>query len=645
MSKTIQRSNMTQTDSKGKVIREPRDNSEGNSTNVRWYTLEGAALAGAINANLNFIAQNQSSRLEQLTVSTRLYGNTNAYNILGAAVLRASAVNSNPMSQRISFNLCNSVIDTLISKMAKNKVVPTFVTNGGDWSMQKKAKLLTKFAQGVDYELKVHDLAINAFRDAAVWGDGFLHIFNKDGRLAIERELPHNLWVDQVEALVGPPRSLYRTMIMDRGIACELFPELEEQIMTSSPPSYNEIGGVGTSANLIEAREAWHLPSSKGTNDGLHAIAINDAVIAEEYKDDYFPFAHFCYTGAARLLGYYGQGACERLQNIQGEVNRNMITVQKALWMGATAKVFLENSSKVVSQHLNNDVLPIIHYTGQAPIFYTPPLVQPEIYQWIDSLIDKGYRQEGVSPLSSQGVKPMGVDSGKAIRAMTQVEDDRFQFMGQQMESFTLEIHRQCINVIKEMAGDKGGSYEVTFPQANFIETIDWKDINLSEDHYVLKAFPTSELSDDISGRLSDVQELAQAGFISPRTAQRLMGMPDVEMLDTLTTAAENRIHQMLEKILDDGEFTPPEENNDIGLGEQLVLQYYNYAQYMGAPVERLNMLLHWKSQLQVIKQKAMEGQAMMAMQAQQAAQPMAAPQATPQSNLVPNVATQTTQQ
>jgi len=313
--------------------------------------------------------------------------------------------------------------------------------------------------------------------------------------------------------------------------------------------------------------------------------------------------------------------------------------------MGATAKVFLENSSKVVSQHLNNDVLPIIHYTGQAPIFYTPPLVQPEIYQWIDSLIDKGYRQEGVSPLSSQGVKPMGVDSGKAIRAMTQVEDDRFQFMGQQMESFTLEIHRQCINVIKEMAGDKGGSYEVTFPQANFIETIDWKDINLSEDHYVLKAFPTSELSDDISGRLSDVQELAQAGFISPRTAQRLMGMPDVEMLDTLTTAAENRIHQMLEKILDDGEFTPPEENNDIGLGEQLVLQYYNYAQYMGAPVERLNMLLHWKSQLQVIKQKAMEGQAMMAMQAQQAAQPMAAPQATPQSNLVPNVATQTTQQ
>lgn len=634
MNKKIQRSNMTQTDKDGKVLRAPVDNAMGQARNFKWFLLEGADLAGGLAATLSFVRQHQSARLEQLTVSTRLYGNNNAYNLLGAAITRASSVNSNPMSQRISYNLCNSVIDTLISKMAKNKVVPTFITNGGDWSMQKKAKQLTKFSQGLDYEHKIHDLTINGFRDGAVWGDGFLHVFNNDRKLCIERELPHNIWVDQVEALVGPPKSLFRNMILHKSVALERYPELEEAIMETAPPSYNEVGGQGTSADLIEVIEAWHLKSGEDADDGVHAIAIGNDAIKEEYDYDYFPFAHFCYSGMSRLLGFYGQGACERLQNLQGEINRNMMTIQKALWMGATAKVFLENSSKVVSQHVNNDVLPIIHYQGTAPIFYTPPLVQGEIYQWVESLIEKGYRQEGVSPLSSQGVKPMGVDSGKALRAMTDIEDDRFEFMSQQMEAFTLDVHKQAINVIKEIAEDnKDGSYEVTFPQANFVETIDWKDIKLDEDQYVLKAFPTSTLSDDLVGRLSETQELAQAGFISPRTAQRLMGMPDVEMLDTLTSAPENRIHQILEKILDDGDFTPPENNHDLTLAAQLVLQYYNYGQYMGAPTERLNMLLDWKSQLQNLQAQAVQAQA----QAQAAAQPQAVPTAPPQSNLLPN--------
>lgn len=636
--RTVQRSNMTLTDSKGKVLRAPKDNAD-QSRNFRWWTLEEKDMAPAVGATLRFIRQQQSSRMEQLTVSTRLYGTTSAYNLMGAAITRASSVNSNPMSQRVSYNLVCSVIDTLVSKMAKNKVVPTFITNGGIWSMQKKAKQLTKFSQGVDYEHKIHDLTINGFRDGAVWGDGFLHVFEKEGRLAIERELPHNLWVDQVEALVGPPRSLYRTRVMDRNIALELFPELEDEITILAPPTYQEIGGQGTSADLIEVIEAWHLPSSKKAKDGCHVICIGDGAISDPYEKDYFPFPHFCYTGSTRLLGWYGQGAAERLQNLQGEINRNMITIQKALWMGASAKVFLENSSKIVDQHITNDILPLIHYSGTPPIFYTPPLVQPEIYQWVESLIDKGYRQEGVSMLEAASVKPMGVNSGKAMRTMTDIADQRFEFMGQQMEAFTLEVHRQSINVIKDISeSKKDKSYEVTFPQTNFVETVDWKSINLSEDQYVLKAFPTSSLADDLTGRLSETQELAQAGMISPRTAQRLMGMPDVEMLDTLTSAPEDLLHKILEKILDDGEFTPPEENHDLALAEQLTLQYYNYGQFMGAPTDRLNMLLDFKSQLKVMKDKAMQGQAELAAQVQGAAAPAANPQPTPTSPLIPNV-------
>ena len=63
-----------------------------------------------------------------------------------------------------------------------------------------------------------------------------------------------------------------------------------------------------------------------------------------------FPFAHIRY--ASRKFGWYGQGVCERVQNLQGEINRCMILKQRALWMQGAFKVLIENGSKIVSQHL-----------------------------------------------------------------------------------------------------------------------------------------------------------------------------------------------------------------------------------------------------------------------------------------------------
>jgi hypothetical protein len=314
-----------------------------------------------------------------------------------------------------------------------------------------------------------------------------------------------------------------------------------------------------------------------------------------------------------------------------------MIIVQKSLWMGGSFKVLLETGSKVVSQHLNNDVGAIIHYTGTPPQYITPPVVQPEIYQWIDSLIVKGYKQEGVSTLSASGEKPLGVDSGKALRTLNNIEDDRFLSIQQEIEDCTLEIARQAVNVVKKIHA-RTGTYKVTFPNTQFIETVDWNDIDLSEEQYVLKAFPTSSLSEDISGRLSEIQELAQAGMISPRTARRLMGMPDVEMNENLSNAAEDLIHKIIEDILDDGNYRDFEPAfMDANLAKQLTLEYHNYADYMNCPTDRLGLLERFNSSIDAALQMAQQAQIAIQAQAQAAAQPQANPEPTPTSNLIPN--------
>lgn len=635
--KKVERKNMTQTDSKGKVTRAPRDVSQGELHNFNWFKMDaGTEMAQSIAQTIKFIQRHQSNRIEQLTVSTRLYGNTSAYTLMGTAFTRASSVNSNPTSQRISFNLCQSVVDTLVAKMAKNKVVPTYITNGGVWDQQKKAKDLTKFSQGFGYEQKVHTKSIDAFRDGAVWGDGFCHIFRKGDRACVEKVLPHELFVDMIEAVSsgdGKVQQMHRVKIVDRSIAYEMWPELSENIEMVSPAGFQEIGGQGTAADLITVTESWHLKSGEDAKDGVHAICIGDGCLKGEYDKDYFPFAHFSYS--RRLLGYYGQGACERLQNIQGEINRCMVLKQRSQWMMASFKLLLKNDSKIVSQHLNNDVGAIIRYSTEPPQYVTPPATNPELQAWIDSLIDKGYRQEGVSQLSAASEKPMGVDSGKALRTMTDIEDDRFLFVGQEMEEFQLEIYRQAINVIKEIYAEKN-EYKVVVPSTKFMDTVDWGDIDLDEDQYVLKAFPTSSLSDDLTGRLAEIQELAQAGMISLRTAQRLMDMPDVEMSESLATAAEDLLHKNFEEMLDKGKEIPPEPTQDLQLAKTLCLEYINYAQYMNCPDKRVELLRKYNVALDDLIVQATQPPPP-AIPGAGPASPQANPAPAPVSQLLPN--------
>lgn len=641
----VQRSNMTSTDSKGRVLREAKkDKDTAELTKFYWWKSDEESMAQEIASTVKFIQQHQQGRLEQLVASTRLYGTSAAVSLIGTAFSRAQ---SNSMastgSQRISFNLCQSIVDTLQAKIAKNKVTPTFVTNGGVWGMQKKSRDLSKFIEGCFYQNDSHRKGAYVFRDAAIWGTGILHVYRDKNSIATEKVYPHELFVDTIEALSTNPQQLHRIKIVDRDILLAMFQGDDEQeqrdaIEAAMPASYNDIGGVATAADLVKVTESWHLASDPDAeeSDGLHVICIDDTVLfKEEWKKDYFPFVFMNYS--KNPFGFWGKGACERLQNIQYEVNTLMILDQKSRRMMSSFKILLENGSKVVSQHLNNEVGAIIHYTGTMPQYVTPPAIDPSNGEKINDLISKAYQQEGVSQLSASSQKPMGLDSGKALRVYNDIEADRQLFIGQEMETYYLEEARQMIEVAKDIYADTK-TYTVVFPSGRFMETVDWKDIKLKEDEYVLKAFPVSSLSDDMSGRLQEVQELTQAGMISPRTSRKLMRTPDLEMSDNLANAAEDLLCKIIEDILDKEEFQPPEPYYDLVLGKQLSLEYYNYAKFQNCPNETLELLRQFMAQIDDLTGVAAPSPIAPPGAAMGAGQAPANPQATPQSPLIPNV-------
>jgi hypothetical protein len=593
---TVQRSNMTQTDAKGKVLRESKETNANTSVNFRWWLSDDITMAQDIAGTIRFIQTHQGSRMEQLTVSTRLYGMNTAYNLIGTAFTRASSVNATPSTQRISFNLVESIIDTLESKMAKNSVIPTYITNGGLWDVQKKAKDLTKFTQGLFYQEKVHKKSIDSWGDGAVWGDGFVQVFEKDDKVQIERVLPHELFVDMIETLTGQPTQLHRVKYMDRDRALAILPELEENIMTVAPAAYQDVGGSGTVADLITVTESWHLRSGPTKKDGLHVFCVGDGALPEDYNKDYFPFPHFRY--AKRKLGWYGQGAAERLQNFQGEVNRCMLLKQRALWMQSAFKVLIEQGSKVVDQHISNEVGTLIHYVGTPPQYIAPPATNPELQLWIDRLIQLAYQQEGVSFMTSTGEVPLGIQSGTALRTLNQISDDRFLFMQQELEDYSLEIARQGIEVVRDIYKRKH-KYEIIFPNTQFMETIDWKDIQLDESQYVLKAFPTSSLSEDLTGRLAEIDELEQKQHIDKQTARQLLDMPDLEMNNALVNAPFDLLSKIFEEMLNDNKMTKFEPAyHDATLAQKLALQYINYGELNQCPDERIQLVRNFLAQV-----------------------------------------------
>lgn len=639
----IEKSKMTQSVN-GKVTREPTDR-EGKQFNLRWWRLEGAEMANAIASTIHFMEDHESVRLQQLTASTRLYGNASFYNLMGTGLSRSASNQSNPQNQRVSYNLCQSVVDTKVSKVAKNKVIPVFITNGGDWDIQQKAQKLSKFIEGCFYEQKSHAKGMMVYKHSEVWGTGISHIYARHGRVCEEICLPHEFFVDSVEALSQYPRQLHRVKLVDRDVVESMFPEKIEEIRAAAPVDFRFIGVQGTAVDIVVLIESWHLQSdpdmSEEESDGLHSITLGDQVMCREiYQKDFYPFAFL--SPAQRLLGFWGQGACERLSSLQGEINRLMILVQRSMWMGGSFKVLVEQGSKVVSQHLNNDIGAIIHYTGTPPQYITPPMVQQDVYPYIDSLIAKGYQSEGVSQLQASALKPPGLDSGKALRAFLDNSDDRMLYTQQSVEDYFLEKAALMIETAKEIYREKG-SYKVMFPTTTYVETIDWKDIKLNKDQYVLKAYPVSSLRDDYSGRLSDIQEAMQAGLISPRTGRKLMQMPDIEMADNLANAPEDLIHRRIEDILMGDEYIPPEPTMDLQLAKELSLQYMNYAEFHNCPNERLSVLRQFQAaidnMLGLLNPPNMLG---LLNPPAPAINPTVAPQANPApppvSNIVPNV-------
>ncbi len=487
---------------------------------------------------------------------------------------------------RVTFNVIASCCNTVTAKIAKTRPRPIFLTSGGDFSLKRKAKLLTKFVDGMFYQVDLYNVMQRVFLDSCVFGTGVLKVFIEDDQIKVERVFPSEVIVDEYEARYGDPRSMFQRKVMPREVVAGLFPDHQEEVAAAAPcdpedRSYN-------TGDMIEVIEAWHIPSVSGGDDGRHVICIDNATLFDEkYTKDYFPFVTLRWS--RRMLGYYGQGLAEQLRGIQAEINQLLLNIQEQMNL-ATPKVFLERGSQVAKEQINNQTWGIIEYEGQPPRFFVPQTVAGEVFSHLDRLYNRAYEISGISQLSATSLKPAGLESGVALREYSDIETERFVIVGQGYEAAFLEIARQMIDLAKD-ASQEGKTYEVISYGDKEIEKIKWSDINLREDQYRMKVYPASLLPTTPAARLQTVIEMSQAGLLDKAETRSLLDFPDIEQYNKLATAPLDEAEMLVEEILEKGKYHPPEPFSNLQLHLQFFQRAYIEAKINGAPEDRLDLM------------------------------------------------------
>ena len=582
--------------------------------NIRWWILEGDEVADSITAVLGYLFTVQSDRRTQLMIGAGLYSNSALIDALKGVGQKESTVAQMPsiFKTGLTYNLCSSVVDTVVSRISKTKPRVLFLTNGADYRTQRKAQDMTVFVDGVFYEQNAYDLGVEVFRDSGVFDSGIIKVFPKNGRVAFERVLPSELWVDTIDALHRNPTQMYQTKNIDKERLIVDFAtdengkvdeKMAEKIRAASGPK-GDLGsslGIPTIADTCVTREAWHLPSGPDAEDGRHVIAIENCVLLDEpYEKDHFPFVIVRYS--KRLVGFFGAGLCEQLAPLQKELNSSLWTISRSFALMGSFKVFIENGSKVVKSHLNNLLGTIVNYTGTMPQYVTPPPVAEQLFRHVQDTINRGYQLAGVSQLTASSLKPAGIDSGKGLRTLIENEGDRFIPVQRAYEQMYVDLAKLSLEVIADITKNGKRKYAVKAPKNDSFVQIDWKDISLDPTDYAIKAYPTNALSEEPEGRFQDIQELVQAGLMTPQEGRRLLNYPDLKSVSSLDNAILDLLHKQMDGIIFDDEPAVPEPEDNLDEALKIGLETYAWARKMDVEEKKQSMLRQYIQAVQTLK-------------------------------------------
>ena len=562
-----------------------------------WYEHENIEICNAVVDLCNKLEEDHSGRIRANYEFMRMYGNRNYTGTSGGFTRGTqSDLRRDPNIMRL--NVAQSQVDTISSKIGRNKPRPLYLTRQGDYMLRRKAKRLGDSMEGLFMEQRLYDLMPRVFADACIMDLGVLKVFRDGDKIKSERIISNHLFWDMDEALYSSPRSLFQKAEMHKAALIHMFPEKSQQIEASAvQDSYSS--GLDDELQMPSVYEGWHLPTSDESDDGRHVICLDGVTLMDEHWNyDKFPFVFVRWSDAP--LGFSGISLVEQLEPVQREINSLLIRIQQSMALMSSPYFFVPIGSKVSPNHLRNAPGTILMYAGQQPpVSYVPQAMSGEVYQHLDRLLQRAYEISGISELSATGKKPSGLDSGVALRIYSDIETERHMLTAQRYETAFMDCAAWFMDIAEDIIEDSG-SYTVRSMRKKGFEVTNFRDVRMAQDDYQLQAFPISLLPSTPAGRIQTVQELINMGVISEREQiTKLLDYPDLASVTHWMETAENDVEWRISKILDDSEYVAPDPLMNLALARSRMQLAYLEALQQGVEQEKLDMMLTFITQAQ----------------------------------------------
>lgn len=608
--------------------KERAENGGNIQTDYDWYWYKKDQPYQQIIALLKQMDINQKNKILKFNLCARLYLNRYSANYWN----NTSPNNSETfLKQKVSWNVIASGINTLHNRIAKHRPRPYFLTTEGDQKAQDKAKKLTQYIDGVFREANTYKQGGLSFRDGCIFSDGFVWIYMSETGIQTRRISPCNVYIDEIDGSSKKPTQIHFKDLVDREVLKKQYPGFDDKIDAAAKFDYN--GAYQNVAEKIVVIYSYKLKSNKDAKDGCFSVSIETATLKkEEWDRNYIPLVNWAWNEP--LEGYFGQSAAEELIGTQLEINKLLNRIQQAIHLVAVPRTFVPTGAQIPDTYFTNKIGAIIPYTGdKSPTTHTAQAMNGEVYNFLNQLWDRGFEQIGLSQMSATSQKPAGLDSGKALRTHHDIETERFAEHVQRYERFFLDISEIVINETERVYKNEKRSIPVKTGK-KFMKRLDWKDVRLDEEKYIIANYPTSILPATPEGKLATVSDLMNAGIIDKQTGNRLLDFPDLEAELSLDFASDELIKQSLELIVTKKIYIEPDEA--LNPLRALVYGHKEYLKQLkyDADEDILEYLLDWIDDSRANLNK----QAMSAnMQAQANNQPLAKPQPQPTSELLPS--------
>jgi hypothetical protein len=436
-------------------------------------------------------------------------------------------------SSDVQQNIIKSCIDTLVSKIAAQKVRPFFNTVHGSFRDFQIVKQAQQYFDMLYDMQNVGQTADMVFRDCCIFSKGVVWTDELDKQ--IKRALPFNVYTRPSEESYG---KLTRIYYKQKQLPLTLLNEkYRKQIKTDL--EYIDVGWYYDIVNHVKAVY----------------IQQNNQIIIEKYDRPTLPFVFIHYS--CPVIGSDATSIVDLLYGIQIEIDTILQKITEASRLNPALTFFVPEGSQVKVSQLNNRVGNVVTYrptpnmTGSPVTSATPAFIDDQYIQLLDNLKTTAYELTGISKLSAQSAKPVGIDSGLGLRTITNIESERFQTQFNQVIRMYVDIARTCIEVFDPN--------DDILPENQKRVNLKWKDIVDEYENMSIQYSGADALSKDPATKLQQLQVLAQSGVIPTEKIAQLMEIPDLESGYSMANNSMNAVMSVIDDCIMKDNFDIPD--------------------------------------------------------------------------------------